>query len=42
MTGVKLTIGRLSLIDTYWMFIHSHLFIHSHKGYKCYKGYKSV
>ena len=37
MTGVKLTIGRLLLIDIYWYqstnrFINSHLFIHSHKG----------
>ena len=37
MTGVKLTIGRLSLIGIYWYqstnrFIISHLFMYSHKG----------
>ena len=37
MTGVKLTICRLSLIGIYWYqstnrFINSHLFMHSHKG----------
>ena len=36
-TGVKLAIGRLSLISIYWFqstnrFINSHLFMHSHKG----------
>ena len=38
MTGFKLAIGRILLIDIYWYqstnrrFIHSHLFLHSHNG----------
>ena len=37
MTGVKLTIGRLTLIGIYWYqstnwFINFYLFMHFHKG----------
>ena len=44
MTGVKLTICRVSLIGIYWYqstnrFINSHLFMHSHKGGSEHRSY---